>query len=68
MARYRIVRRPGRLDPSRYVYDVEERQLPFWWERVSSSWSSIEAAEEFVLSIKRPKTTFWKPEVVKEYD
>lgn len=68
MARYRIVRRRDRLDPSLYVYDVEERQLPFWWERISSDWSSIEMAEEFAMSIKRPKTTFWNPEVIKECD
>jgi len=68
MARYRIVRRISHIDPSCWAYDVQERQLPFWWETISRSWSSLEEAESSLMVMKRLKTIDGAPEVVKEYD
>jgi hypothetical protein len=68
MARYRIVRRISHVYPSDWAYDVQERQLPFWWETISGSWSSLEEAERALMVMKRLKTINGVPEVVKEYD
>ena len=68
MARYRIVRRPNCLNPFRVVYDVQRQVILTWWDTVSSSWSSLEEAEQVLMGFKKAATISWKPEVVKEYD
>lgn len=67
MARYRIVKRPSRMRPGSYVYDIQEREL-LWWETISPSWLSIEAAEEGLNGIRLMNESDWTPKVVKEYD
>jgi hypothetical protein len=67
MARYRIIRRPSRVHADTYVYDIEERWL-FWWQSVSVSWLSFEAAEQGLEEIRQAALMDAKPKVIKEYD
>jgi len=50
------------------VYDVQRQVILTWWDTVSSSWSSLEEAEQVLMGFKKAATISWKPEVVKEYD
>jgi hypothetical protein len=67
MARFRILRRPSAILPDTTVYDVQERTL-WWWSTVSSSWLSLENAEESIEAIKKMEKTDSRPQVVKECD
>jgi hypothetical protein len=63
MARFRIVQRPLPNNPTRAIFEVEERRF-FWWE-----WRghhlSMEDAEARVTGLMNTQTV--KVKVVKEY-
>jgi len=67
MARFRVVRRPSRISPGIYVYDIQQRWF-LWWDTISSSWLSLEEAEKDLEAIKLMSTLDWSPKVIKEYD
>jgi hypothetical protein len=65
MARYRIVKRGGTVNPTKAHYDVEERVLCFWfWQ---NTFSTLEGAETLVRDLLTKEKRI-KREVVGEYD
>jgi hypothetical protein len=67
MARFRILRRPSEILPLTTVYDVQERTF-WWWHTISSSWLSLENAEESIEAIKKMENIDSRPQIVKECD
>ena len=63
MTRYRIVRRPGYVDPTEPVYEIERRVL-WWWEDTRGVFFSVEEAKEWILHLQAADANPIKREIV----
>lgn len=63
MAKYRIIRRAGYVDPTKAVYDVERREL-WWWHNVGVAYLSIESAKARIQELQKAGANPIKTEIV----
>ncbi len=63
MAKYRIIRRAGYVEPTKAVYDVERREL-WWWDKVGIAYLSIESAKARIQELQEADANPIKPAIV----